>query len=154
MSGNADSLPKIEALALGRWSTWNTEISAWLPIKGWYSVVSGALPRPTAPAPGETPSTAYKEWLDIDSRAAGALILSISPEERRLVGEHQDSATAIYTALKSCHIQNKATSRYNLYDDFFSIRLNDGEKLGDMAGRLKDAMHRIKECRPSEFSID
>ena len=46
--------------------------------------------------------------------------------------------------------KNKATSRYNLYDDFFSIRLNDGEKLGDMAGRLKDAMRRIKERRPVE----
>ena len=148
-----DNLPKIEQLTLGRWNTWNTEISAWLRIKGWFAVVSGSTTQPPAPTGDAAPFQAYKDWLEVDSRSAGALILSIAPEERRIVEDVQDSGSAIYAALKARHVQEKASSRFNLYDDFFSIRLNEGEKLGDMAGRIRDAMRRIQERRPRVFTL-
>ena len=119
----SNNLPKVEQLALGRWNTWNVEISAWLRIKGWYAVVSGSTTCPPAPVADATPTQSYKDWLDVDSRSAGALILSISPEERIFVQEVQDSGSSIYSTLKNRHVQDKPTSRVNLYDDFFSMRL-------------------------------
>src|ERR1700759_2284299 len=81
-------------------------------------------------------------------------MLCLSREEQDAVREHQDDAVKMWAALKARHVQVKATSCFHEYSDFFNIRLREGEKLSDLAGRVQEGMRRIQARRPSPFTLE
>jgi hypothetical protein len=50
-------------------------------------------------------------------------------------------------------MQEKAQSRFNEYADFFSIRLQTGEKLAHLAGRVEEGMRHIQARCAAQFTI-
>ncbi|KAI0027768.1 hypothetical protein K488DRAFT_13408, partial [Vararia minispora EC-137] len=90
------------------------------------------------------PSEAYTSWKNIDSRSAGAIILSISEKERSTVQDDEHSGSALWSSLKAYHVQVKPQVHFNEYNFFCPIRLQEGEKLAAIATRVEDGMRRIK----------
>jgi hypothetical protein len=78
----SDSLPKVAELNDSNYCCWELEMAAWLRVKGWWSVVLGKLPCPSSPEAGKDASEHRLRWLDANSRAAGAIFLCISEDER------------------------------------------------------------------------
>ena len=50
-------------------------------------------------------------------------------------------------------MNKKAGTRFNAYDDLFSIRLAESESLSSLITRVDDVMIRIQGLRPSDFDI-
>ena len=92
-------------------------------------------------------------WKDIDQRAAGAILLMLSAEERTALCAHCTSGSALYAAIRQRHVQEKPASRYNAYLEFLGLRRNDGEELAALVSRVQDAMRQVQERRPATFSI-
>ena len=59
----------------------------------------------------------------------------------------------MWDKLKKRHIVVKPNARFNAYDDFFSLRLEEGEKLVDFATRVKEGMRDIHQHRDPAFDI-
>ena len=50
-------------------------------------------------------------------------------------------------------MNKEARTRFNAYDDLFSIRLAESESLSSLITRVDDVMIRIQGLRPSDFDI-
>ena len=50
-------------------------------------------------------------------------------------------------------MSKEAGTRFNAYDDLFSIRLAESESLSSLIVRVDEVMHRIKGLRPDDFDI-
>ena len=80
-------------------------------------------------------------------------MLNIAPDQRVHIRADQDDPTKAWSALKKVFIQQKASSRFVAYDEFFSIRKRPEESLPALAARVKESMLRIKDLRSSSFDI-
>jgi len=92
-------------------------------------------------------------WKDINQRAAGAILLMLSAEERTALHAHRTSGSTLYAAIRQRHVQERPASRYNAYLEFLGLRRNDGEALAAFVSHIQDAMRHVQECRPATFSI-
>ncbi|KZV58900.1 hypothetical protein PENSPDRAFT_547328, partial [Peniophora sp. CONT] len=87
-------------------------------------------------------------------RCAGEIMLWLEPEEQAHVRTAVSTPQTMWEMLKTRHVQERATSRFNAYDDLFSIRLKEGESLTDLAARVKDSMRLVQERRPVAFKLE
>ena len=60
----------------------------------------------------------------------------------------------IWWVLESVHMQKQPGTRFNAYDDLFSIRKRDEEDLQSLINRVDDAVHRIRDLRSTGFTLD
>lgn len=81
-------------------------------------------------------------------------MLWLEPEEQAQVRALVEKPKYLWEALKKCHVQERPTSRFNVYDDLFSIRLKEGESLSDLAMRVKTGMRLVVERRPAGFTLE
>jgi hypothetical protein len=56
--------------------------------------------------------------------------------------------------LESVHMQKQPGTRFNAYDDLFSVRKRDEEDLQSLINRVDDAIHRIRDLRSTGFTLD
>ena len=123
---------RIQALTGTNYITWSEEMKALFRSKGLWQLVDGKEPHPTTAGPDQT---------DIkQDRAAGELMLNIAPDHRVHIRADQDDPTKAWSALKKVFVQQKASSHFVAYDEFFSIRKCAEESLPVLATQVEESM--------------
>ena len=67
--------------------------------------------------------------------------------------ELEDDPVAMWEALKKVHQQQKPGTRFNAYDDLFSIRKTEEESLQSLINQVDTAMQYIKDLSPDDFAL-
>lgn len=80
--------------------------------------------------------------------------MSLSPGQKTHIMSCADDPVAIWTKLESVHEAKEPSTRFNAYDDLFSIRKDSDESLPALIMRSEQAVQLIKNRRPSGFTID
>ncbi|KAH7918586.1 hypothetical protein BV22DRAFT_1024350 [Leucogyrophana mollusca] len=93
-------------------------------------------------------------WDAKADKAAGELYLGLSPEQRIHIDTVQDDPIAVPGRSNRCmvHVQERPGTRFNAWDNFFSIRKHDDESLSSLIARIEDSMSKIQELRPKDAS--
>ena len=160
MSAATTAAPRFPKLGLGNWSTWEADMSAYLRSKGLMGHVTGLIKAPIVPPVSDKNESLiiaqenrlYEHNIAKD-RAGGEIYLMLEEAEKPLVRDLQSSPQEMWDKLKKRHIVVKPNARFNAYDDFFSLRLEEGEKLVDFATRVKEGMRDIHQHRDPAFDI-
>jgi hypothetical protein len=122
-------------------------MKALLRSKGLWRLVDGKEMRPS------TPAKEQEAWDIKQDRAAGELMLNLMPDQRVHIRDSQDDPTAAWKALAALFVQQKASTRFVAYEEFFSIRKRSDESLPGLSARVEQAMARIQELRPISFNL-
>jgi hypothetical protein len=138
---------RIQPLNGNNYTTWSEEMKALLRSKGLWRLVDGKEMRPS------TPAKEQEAWDIKQDRAAGELILNLMPDQRVHIRDSQDDPTAAWKALAALFVQQKASTRFVAYEEFFSIRKRSDESLPALSARVEQAMARIQELRPISFGL-
>ena len=64
----------------------------------------------------------------------------LEQDQKTLVDGCRDDPCAMWTTLETTYRQKKAGSRFNAYDDLFSIRKNEDESLQSLINRVDESM--------------
>jgi len=97
---------------------------------------------------------AKEGWLQKSDQAAGWLLLMTEQDQRVHFAGIRDSPVKMWKKLHDIHNVKKPGSRFDAYDDLFSIRKKDDETLQSLVNRVEGAMANIKNLRPDAFTID
>src|SRR5919204_3931737 len=138
---------RIQPLNGSNYITWSEEMKALFCSKGLWRLVDGKETRPSAAGADQT------AWDIKQDKAVGELMLNIAPDQRVHIRADQDDPTAAWAALKAVFVQQKASSRFVAYDEFFSIRKRPEESLPALAARVEESMLRIQDLHSSSFDI-
>jgi len=107
---------RIQPLNGNNYTTWSEEIKALLHSKGLWHLINGKERCPT------TGDKEQEAWNIKQDRAAGKLMLNLMPDQRVHIRASQDDPTAAWKALVTLFVQQKASTRFVAYEEFFSIR--------------------------------
>jgi len=152
MSSNT---PNFDKLTSNNYPTWADEMEAWFRSAGLWRVVSGSSTRPTCSnKPTTEEEAAIDAWELKSDKAAGQLFLMVEQAQRVHFNGIKDDPVKMWAALCSVHMQQCAGTRFNAYDDLFSIRKQEDESLQSLINRVDSAMHTIRDLRPSSFTLD
>jgi LTR polyprotein gag-polypeptide-like protein len=149
--------PNFPKLRTGNYPTWKGEMTAWLRAHLLWSIVSGKESQPVPvddKAPTEAESKSLKDWSSRSDQAAGLIYLMVEPDQRIHLQGIEDNPIKIWLKLEEVHLIKKAGSRFNAYDDLFSIRKHSEETLQELVNRIESAMQRIKNLRSDAFTLD
>ena len=131
---SATAAPRFPKLRLGNWATWESDMSAYLRSRGLMGHVTGMRKAPTVhSANDKNESLVISQQARLDDfniekeRAGGEIFLMLEEDEKPLVRHLQDSPQALWDKLKERHVVIKPNARFNAYDSFFSLRLEEGE---------------------------
>ena len=150
----ASSSPNFEKLNSSNYPTWSGEMEAWFRASGLWKVVSGSAKCPSLSSPPkESEQQAYDAWEAKADKAAGWLFLMVESDQRIHFNGIQDDPVKMWDALQSVHLQKRPGTRFNAYDDLFSIRKQEDEFLQSLLNRVDECMKKIKNLRPSPFSL-
>lgn len=161
MSNTSTTVPRFDKLKVGGWSAFETNMSALLRSRGLMGHVTGMRKAPIVPPAnsdnGDLVALLNSKLDDFQAakeKAAGEIMLWLEPEEQAHVRAVAADPQAMWELLKKRHVQERPTARFNAYDDFFSIRLEEGETLSHLAQRVKDGMRLVVERRPVDFKLE
>ncbi|THH12873.1 hypothetical protein EUX98_g9781, partial [Antrodiella citrinella] len=87
-------------------------------------------------------------------KAAGLLALSLSSAQRIHIQGIEDDPAKIWKKLEDVHMEKIAGSRFNAYDELFSVRLSDSEAPTTLIPKVDEIIKRIQGLRPSDFSVE
>jgi hypothetical protein len=59
----------------------------------------------------------------------------------------------MWNALETVHMQKKPGTRFNAYDNLFSIRKQEEKSLQTLVNRVDEAMCIIKDLHPADFTL-
>lgn len=147
MSTETTSTKSPAVLTEANYSTWKGEMKAYLRTKGLWLLVSGKESRPPASEPEE-----QAKWDQKQDKAAGELFLHCSADQRLHFEDVQDDPVKIWTTLESTHVQQLPATRFNAWDDFFTIRKRPDESLSTLIARIEEGMAKIQRLRPQDSS--
>ncbi|KAA1477901.1 hypothetical protein DENSPDRAFT_845076, partial [Dentipellis sp. KUC8613] len=125
-------------------------MAAYLRTRRLWLIVNGTSKKPS-PKPDN--SAAVEDWEERASQAAGLIFLYLEPSQRIHVQTLQDNPVLMWTTLASVHVQKRPGTRFNAYDDFFSIRLGDGESLQSLMNRINEGMRSIQALHPETYVL-
>ena len=104
--------------------------NAWLPI---------SCPS-LAPTLSETPTSEekkeYRDWHKEANAASGLIYLMVEDDQRIHLNDYKDQPDQMWEALKKIHMQQRPGTRFNAYDDMFSIRKVEEENLQTLINRF------------------
>lgn len=130
---------------------WFEPMEAWLKANELYDYVTGEEEEPTF-ADEKNPTNAEKKdmkaWRRGRDRCAGEIFLSITESQRAHVRKVKDDPEEMWNILKDVHQQKRAGNRFNALEALLSIRLEDGESLSTLLGRVSNAREELKALRP------
>ena len=130
-------------------------MEAWYHAQALWRIVSGASKSPTLSTPvKEGEEDKLEAWEVKADKAAGIMWLMVEPAQRVHFREIKDNAVKMWEALESVHMQKQPGTCFNAYDDLFSIRKRDEEDLQSLINRVDDAVHRIRDLRSKDFTLD
>lgn len=151
MSSSSTSLStSITPLNNSNYSTWKLEVTALLRTKGLFRLVNGQVTKPDTKLENADKLESYFDKLE---QAAGILVLTVGQDQRIHLSGMEDDPVQIWKKLEEVHMNKEPGTRFNAYDDLFSIRLGESESLSSLIVRVDDVMHRIQGLRPSDFDI-
>jgi len=120
-----------------------------------WRIVSGASKPPTVSAPPREGEEDKLEAFQVKAdKAAGIMWLMVEPTQRVHFRGIKDDAVKMWGVLEGVHMQKQPGTRFNAYDDLFSIRKHDEEDLQSLINRVDDAIHRIRDLRSIGFTLD
>ena len=97
-------------------------MEAWFRAQALWCLVSSAS---TAPTVSQTPKDGEEEKLEAwqlkADKAAGIMWLMVDNTQRVHFREIKDDPLKMWAALKEVHMQKRPGTRFNAYDDLFSI---------------------------------
>lgn len=102
----------------------------------------------------EAEQEAQDKWDDRALRAAGELFLHISDDQKTHLENISDDPCKIWTKLETVHLQKKPGMRFNAWEEFFAIHMEENESLSSLMTRVDAAMVRVRNLRPDSFTID
>ena len=104
------------------------------------------------PSPSDV--EAYQKWQERYDKGAGEIYLAIEEDQRHHLGGVVDDPKKMWELLERGNQSKKPGTRFNAYDDLFSVRKQDDEDLESLISRISDKMRAIKDLRPPAFTID
>ncbi|KAJ2922685.1 hypothetical protein H1R20_g14405, partial [Candolleomyces eurysporus] len=153
-------------------------MEAWIKSQGLWHIVSGSQKRPELKPPSArndnppsdsttTSDTAAAQtelceaktlelqdvWDAKSDKAAGWIWLMLDQDQKTLVDGCKDNVCAMWTTLESTYHQKKAGSRFNGYDNLFSIRKSDDKSLQSLINRADKSMKLCQSLRPKDFDL-
>src|SRR5258708_14737967 len=87
-------------------------------------------------------------------KAAGIMWLMVEPTQRVHFRGIKDDAVKMWGVMESVHMQKQPGTRFNAYDDLFSIRKREDEDLQSLINRVDNAVHRIRVLRSTGFPLN
>ena len=105
----------IQPLNGNNYTTWSKEMKALLRSKGLWRLIDGKETRPSTPAKEQEAWDIKQDW------AAGELMLNLMPDQQVHIRTQQDNPTAAWKVLETLYVQQKASTRFVAYDEFFTI---------------------------------
>ncbi|KIJ67269.1 hypothetical protein HYDPIDRAFT_84712, partial [Hydnomerulius pinastri MD-312] len=142
-SEDSKSSTSITKLTSSNYSTWKGEMKAYLRTRGLWLLVNGTEKRPA-----DSDADGQAKWDIKADKAAGELYLACSVEQRVHIEAVQDDPVKIWSTLSSIHVQERPGTRFNAWDDFFSIRHRSGDSLSTLIAKIEESMSKIQELRP------
>ena len=94
-----------------------------------------------------------EKWDERADKAAGEIYLSLSDDQKPHVEACSDDPVAMWTKLESVHLQKKPGMRFNAWEEFFSIHLEENESLSSLMTRIDTGMQNVQNLRPDSFTI-
>ena len=123
-------------------------MEAWFRAQALWRIVSGVSKPPTVSAtPKEGEEDKLEAWQLKADKAAGIMWLMVDNTQRVHFRGIKDDPVKMWGALKEVHMQKRPGTRFNAYDDLFSIRKREEEDLQSLINRVDDALHRICDLR-------
>ena len=145
MSSSAPSFSKLNG---SNYATWVGDMEAWLKAQALWRIVNGTSKRPSLEAENAD-TKPLDEWDAKSDKAAGWIWLTLEPDQKALVSSCKDSPVTMWTTL-----QSTSRSRFNAYDDLFSICKLEDETLQSLINRVDEAVKLIQDLRPTSFSLE
>jgi hypothetical protein len=116
---------------------------------------SGASTAPKVSTPAkEGEEEKLEAWQIKVDKAAGIMWLMVENTQRVHFRGIKDDPVKMWEALATVHMQKRPGTRFNAYNDLFSIRKREDEDLQSLINRVDDAIHRISDLRPDKFTLD
>ena len=151
----SSSIPLFDKLNSNNSNTWNGDMEAWFHAQALWRIVSGVSKPPTVSAtPKEGEEDKLEAWQLKADKAAGIMWLMVDNTQRVHFRGIKDDPVKMWGALKEVHMQKRPGTRFNAYDDLFSIRKREEEDLQSLINRVDDALHRIRDLRSTAFTLD
>jgi len=122
-------------------------MKALLHSKGLWHLVDGKEKCPT------TGDKEQESWDIKQDKAVGELMLNLMPDQQVHIQALQDDPTAALNALAMLFVQQKASTCFIAYEEFFSIRKCSDKSLLALSARVELAMARIQELHPTSFNL-
>jgi gag-polypeptide of LTR copia-type len=139
------------------WGQWSDNMEAYLNTKELWEYVDGSTPQPAPADPTKATADEKKEianWKRKCGKASGEIWLALEDNQKVHVKDLKADPAAMWAKLESVHLQKKPGTRFNAYDNLFSIRKEDNETLPALMARAEKASQDIKSLRPSHFTLD
>jgi hypothetical protein len=149
--------PRFDKLRTGNYPQWRGNILALLMTRGSSRLVLGKEKKPVGKDPknpSEAEVEAMEKWEDKALKAAGEIYLSLSDDQKTHVEECSDDPVLMWTKLESVHLQKKPGMRFNAWEEFFSIHMEENESLSSLMTRIDAAMYKVKNLRTESFTIE
>ena len=148
----SSSIPSFDKLSSTNYNSWS---GAWYRAQALWRLVSGASNAPKLSTPvKEGEEEKLEAWQVKSDKAAGIMYLMVEPMQRVHFRGIKDDAVKMWGALEAVHMQKRPGTRFNAYDDLFSIRKRDDEDLQSLINRVDDSVHRIRDLRSPGFTLD
>jgi hypothetical protein len=152
ISSSTPSFPKLND---SNYEQWKHDMTAWLRKAKVWRVVNGTRTLPTTHSPPTSDKIVEVQKFEDDSdRAAGELMLWIEDGQQRHGKGVEHDPVRIWTQLETAHTSKHPLVCFNAYDDFFSIRMKDREKMQQVAGCVDEARQHIQSLHPDPFTIE
>ncbi|EGO04574.1 hypothetical protein SERLA73DRAFT_68261 [Serpula lacrymans var. lacrymans S7.3] len=97
-----------------------------------------------------TDAEAQEKWELRAEKAAGALYLNVTKEQCIHLDGIIDDPVKIWEKLATVHMSG---TRFNAYDNLFSIRKKGDESLQSLMTRIDEGMHQIQNLCPTGFTL-
>ena len=115
MSTPNASARSFDKLVIGNWPSFQRNMSAALRSRGVWGIVTGKRTRPADPVSGAENFAAQlerQEEFDVDAeKAAGDIMLMLSPDEQSFAQDYADDPKKLRDALEKRHVQKRVNAR-------------------------------------------
>jgi len=132
------SLIKIQPLNETNYQIWSMEMWAVLRGKGLWRIISKQEKKHPLDADKQ------EEWNNKADKACSLLTLTFEQSQRIIFQSVSDNPIKIWATPRVVDIQRCPGTRFNAYDNFFSIRKNESKSLQTLMARIDDTMSKMQ----------
>ncbi|KAJ2926389.1 hypothetical protein H1R20_g10712, partial [Candolleomyces eurysporus] len=174
----SSSSPSFAHVTSTNYTTWSSDVEAWLISQSLWRIVSGSQKHPELELPSAsnnnppsnsttTSASAAAQanlreaktlelqdiWDAKSNKAPGWIWLMLDQDQKTLVDGCKNDPCTMWTTLESTYHQKKAGSCFNAYDNLFFIRKSGDESLQSLINRVDGSMKLCQSLRPKDFNL-